>query len=426
MQKKQGGTMYKICIDAGHGGVDSGASVQGLHEKDIVLNISKILKQILEKQNLQVYMTRQQDKFIELKDRAIIANNLKADIFVSIHCNSASSKDAHGFEIYHSKGSIQGQKLSSDIKLSINQNKELIRADRGIKTANFTVLTNTNMPAVLIELAFISNTQDRQLLQTKQQQYAEAIAKGILDYFNIPNNTKNDNIRLNNNTNILSKPTATKEQMKIWAKVKCDNKEFIDLVDIYYEQSTKIGINPVIAYAQMAHETGFLYKVKSAAGLDASYHNPCGLKISQGGGDLDKNAHMRFKNWQDGISAHLDHLALYAGARSYPKKDTLDPRHFSYLLSTAKTVEELSGKWAPNKEYGNKLKTYIKEIENIQGETKMTNTTDEKNIPSEWAKESWQKAKELKLIDGTRPKDTVTRQEVASIIVRLYEMLKQG
>lgn len=422
--------MYKICIDAGHGGIDTGATADRIHEKDIVLDISKKLKQLLEKQNLQVYLTREQDKFVDLKDRAIIANNLKADIFISIHCNSATNKDAHGFEIYHTQGSNKGQKLSADIKLSINENKDIIRADRGIKTANFTVLTNTNMTAVLIELAFISNYQDRHLLQTKQQEYAKAIAKGILDYFNIQNNSISDSKNENNNTPIISKPTATIKQMKQWAKTKHNNKEFIDLADIYYEQAIKIGINPIIAYAQFAHETGFLYKVKSAAGLDSTYHNPCGLKISKGGGDYDKNAHMKFDTWQDGISAHLDHLALYAGVIGYPKKDTLDKRHFPYLLGTAKTVEELSGKWAPSKDYGNKLKVYIKEMENIQMKAEDTNNiesiTNDNNTPSKWAKESWKKATDLKLIDGTRPKDNITRQEVASISIRLYEMLKQG
>ena len=404
--------MPKICIDPGHGGKDPGASTQGVNEKDIVLNVSTTLKQMLEKQGLQVIMTRTNDTFVELKERCNIANREKADVFVSIHCNSASSTQAHGFEIFHSMGSTKGNKLSADIKLCVNENKSLIRADRGIKPANFTVLTGTNMPAVLVELAFISNDADRELLKTKQNEFAQAIAKGIFNYLGLSNiSTKG--------TDILSKPTATIQQMKEWAKTRTSNREFIDLAELYYHLSLERNINPAISYAQFAHETGFLYSIKSAAGLDASYHNPCGLKIQSGGGDYDKNAHMRFKTWHDGISAHLDHLALYSGAKNYPKKDTLDPRHFPYLLGTAKTVEGLSGKWAPSQSYGDKLKVYIKEMENIKV---MENTQEVSN----WAKESWNKATELGLIDGTRPKDNITRQEVASIAVRLYEMLKQG
>ena len=409
--------MPKICIDPGHGGKDSGAVGNGLQENDIVLSIAKMLKSMLIEKGFKICRTREDDTFVELKDRCIIANKAKADIFVSIHCNSAENKSAYGFEIYHTQGSIQGQKLSADIKLSINENKEIIRKDRGIKTANFTVITGTNMPAVLVETAFISNIEDSKILKTKQSEFARAICKGICTYFGIK--TTSADKKSKSGTQILSKPTVSIEQMKTWAKSKNDNAEFINLSELYYKLSVERGINPAVSYAQFAHETGFLYKVKSAAGLDASYHNPCGLKVPQGGGDYDKNAHMRFKTWHDGISAHLDHLALYAGAKGYPRENTLDPRHFPYLLGTAKTVEELSGKWAPSQSYGDKLKIYIKEMENIKV---MENTQE----PSAWAKENWEKATELGLIDGTRPKDNITRQEVASIAVRLYEMLKQG
>ncbi|EHL20282.1 hypothetical protein HMPREF9628_00127 [Peptoanaerobacter stomatis] len=417
-----------ICIDAGHGGKDSGAVGNRLLEKDVVLNIAKILKAQLLEKGFNVCMTREDDTFIELKDRCIIANKAKADIFVSIHCNSAENKSAYGFEIYHTQGSMQGQKLSADIKLSINENKEIIRADRGIKTANFTVLTGTNMPAVLVETAFISNAEDSKILKTKQSEFAKAIYKGILDYFSIVYNSLNDNCKgknsilvpenETNSTKILSEPTVNIEQMQEWAKLKNNNKEFISLSELYYKLSVERGINPAVSYAQFAHETGFLYKVKSAAGLDETYHNPCGLKVPQGGGDYDKNAHMKFATWQDGISAHLDHLALYAGAKGYPRENTLDPRHFPYLLGTAKTVEELSGKWAPGKDYGQKVLKYVKEMENIK-------VMDKSQEVSNWAKGSWEKATELKLIDGTRPKDNITRQEVASIAVRLFELVSE-
>ena len=412
-----------ICVDAGHGGKDSGAVGNGLLEKDIVLNIAKILKEQLLEKDFNVCMTREDDTFVELKDRCIIANKQKADIFVSIHCNSAENKSAFGFEIFHTQGSIQGQKFSADIKLSINENKELIRADRGIKTANFTVLTGTNMPAVLVETAFISNIEDSKILKAKQSEFATAICKGICSYFGITITKTGQTITKIDEKNtsgmqILSKPTVTVAQMQEWAKLKNNNKEFISLSELYYKLSVERGINPAVSYAQFAHETGFLYKVKSAAGLDETYHNPCGLKVPQGGGDYDKNAHMKFATWEDGISAHLDHLALYAGAKGYPRENTLDPRHFPYIFGNAKTVEELSRKWAPSAEYGQKILKYVKEMESIK-------TMEKTQEVSNWAKDSWEKATELKLMDGTRPQDTVTRQELAAVTVRLYELLKK-
>lgn len=233
------------------------------------------------------------------------------------------------------------------------------------------------------------------------------------------------NRRLNQNPNvhpILSKPTATLQQIEKWTKSKNDDEEFISLARIYYESSVKIGLNPTLAFAQMSYETGFLYKVKSSAGLDRSFHNPCGLKTSEGGGDFDKNAHKKFNSWEEGISAHLDHLALYAGAEGYPRKDTTDPRHFPYIFGKAKTVEELSGKWAPSSSYHKSIVKFMNEIESVKVDD-IKGPVDE---PSDWAKESFEKAKKYKLMDGTRPKDKVTREELASVAVRLYEYFEKS
>lgn len=76
---------------------------------------------------------------------------------------------------------------------------------------------------------------------------------------------------------------------------------------------------------RLLKETGY---GKFGGVLDESYHNPCGMKTSSGGGDYDPNAHQKFNSWDEGVQAHLDHLALYAGADGYPKSDTFDPRHF--------------------------------------------------------------------------------------------------
>lgn len=167
-------------------------------------------------------------------------------------------------------------------------------------------------------------------------------------------------------TPIISESTASIEQMKQWARNKKASEEFVRLADMYYTMAQKIGINPVMAYAQFAHETGYLYKIPSSAGLDASYHNPCGLKTTKGGGDYQASAHTRFKSWEDGISAHLDHIALYAGVVGYPRKDTLDPRHFSWIFGRAKYIEDLSGKWAPSKSYATKILKFMTEIQDTK------------------------------------------------------------
>ena len=152
-----------------------------------------------------------------------------------------------------------------------------------------------------------------------------------------------------NDVNIISKTEVTVKQAESWAKSKGATDTFVSLAKLYWEYAEKCGdVNPGIAYVQAAKETGY---GKFGGVLDESYHNPCGLKTSQGGGDYDPNAHQRFNSWEEGIQAHLDHLALYAGASGYPKKTTYDPRHFVTIKGKAPTVNSLGGNWAPSSTY---------------------------------------------------------------------------
>ena len=157
--------------------------------------------------------------------------------------------------------------------------------------------------------------------------------------------------------NIISNTPVTVEQAKVWARSKNATSTFISLADIYWNYSSKRGgVNPALAYVQAAKETGY---GKFTGVLDESYHNPCGMKVTEGGGDKDPNAHKKFDNWEQGVQAQLDHLALYAGATNYPKSkteqsyvgelkpdSTYDVRHFKNLYNTARTATQLSGKWA--------------------------------------------------------------------------------
>ena len=158
---------------------------------------------------------------------------------------------------------------------------------------------------------------------------------------------------LENNLNIISTTKVTVDEAKKWAKERNATDTFIGLADLYWKYYKEHGkVNPAIAYVQSALETGY---GRFGGVLDASYKNPCGLKNNVGGSDTNKNAHQKFNSWDDGVKAHLDHLALYAGAGGYPRKVTTDPRHFSYLLGKAKTVQDLSLSWASNLDYGNKI-----------------------------------------------------------------------
>ena len=150
-------------------------------------------------------------------------------------------------------------------------------------------------------------------------------------------------------TKILSEPRATAEQAKAWAASKGASEVFISLADIIWKIAPAAGVDPTVVYCQSAKETGF---GRFGGVLDETFKNPCGLKKVDGGSDTDKEAHQRFATWEEGIQAQVDHLALYAGAKGYPKKITPDPRHFSSLFGIASTVEALGGKWAGSATYG--------------------------------------------------------------------------
>ena len=177
--------MAKVFLDAGHGGKDPGALGNGLMEKDINLAVTLKVGQILTNHGVIVSYSRTTDVFIELADRTAMANNFGADVFVSLHCNAFHDSSAQGVETYSYPGSAKGTNLARAIQDSIVSSGVYTR-DRGTKTANYAVLRLTNMPAALVEMGFITNGEDAYILVNRQEELAEAIAKGILNYLGIP------------------------------------------------------------------------------------------------------------------------------------------------------------------------------------------------------------------------------------------------
>lgn len=170
-------------------------------------------------------------------------------------------------------------------------------------------------------------------------------------------------------TPIIADAKVSLLQMITWARSNKATDTFLSLAQIYWNMSrTHGGVNPEVAYAQAAKETAF---GRFGGVLDENFKNPCGLKTTSGGDNSDPNAHQRFNSWEDGVSAHLDHLALYAGAAGYPRADTKDPRHFASIYGKAPTVEELGGKWAPSTTYGNDIVAMVEKIESTVPDQKL-------------------------------------------------------
>ena len=185
--------MAKIYIDPGHNptGNDTGAVGYGLKEQDVSVQIGVLLRDMLINGGQTVKMSREnitdtiaQGLNASLAGRYNAANSWNADIFVSIHCNAASTK-AYGCETYYCTGSTQGRALAECVQPHMTAETE--RYNRGVKSANFAVIRHTNMPAILVETAFIDNYDDNRFLASEDGKYkcAVAIYKGICDYLGI-------------------------------------------------------------------------------------------------------------------------------------------------------------------------------------------------------------------------------------------------
>lgn len=167
----------KICIDAGHGGHDPGATNIGFKEKDfaleIALDLNKTLKTALPE--AEIIMTRTDDTFLFLSQRCKIANENNCDIFTSIHLNSSINKEANGIETLVYKNTGETGKLAELVQKTLCAN--LHTKDRGIKEyPDLAVLNGTKMPALLIEAGFISNTEELNKLNTEAYRHKISLA----------------------------------------------------------------------------------------------------------------------------------------------------------------------------------------------------------------------------------------------------------
>jgi len=215
-----------IVIDAGHGGKDSGAvGYNKYKEKDVILSISLKLKKILQLRGFKVYMTRDRDRFIDLKDRTHFANLKKADLFISIHANALAKRNHKGLETYYlspaksakakraaakenkaslinmskiSKNTLlsflnrekifQSHKLALEIHSSVlNRLQKKYRGveDDAVRPAPFWVLVGAQMPAILLETGYLTNPMEAKRLKNPfyQKQIALGVADGVESYF---------------------------------------------------------------------------------------------------------------------------------------------------------------------------------------------------------------------------------------------------
>jgi N-acetylmuramoyl-L-alanine amidase len=180
-----------VVLDPGHGGYNVGAKGKkpSCEEKKLALLTAQLAKKYLEELGYRVVMTRSRDFFVPLERRVFVANHSHGELFISIHYNSCPSKEVQGIEIYYTDSqenkhrSIESKKLAQKIL-----GRTVLRTgapSRGVRAANFYVIRETNIPAILIEGGYITNLQERKLLRSREhlEKIARGIAEGIHHYY---------------------------------------------------------------------------------------------------------------------------------------------------------------------------------------------------------------------------------------------------
>lgn len=184
----------KVVIDAGHNpqGVNAGAEGNGLREQDINYAVAQELATLLRADpNFEVRLTRNTPTEVlgttnasSLQQRVQIANSWPADYFISIHANASTNPEANGTEVYTYRDTGAAHELAEDIQDAIVE--ELDMRDLGVKTnPSLYVLRRTSMPAVLVELGFITNASDARKMSENPEGFARAIYNGMLEYFDL-------------------------------------------------------------------------------------------------------------------------------------------------------------------------------------------------------------------------------------------------
>jgi N-acetylmuramoyl-L-alanine amidase len=398
----------KVCLDPGHGGYDPGAVGNGLLEKDITLDICFKLKPLLEYNRISVILTREgdfapghleNDPKGELWDRVKIAEEVKADLFVSVHINAGGGT---GTEVLIQGTGGRAEVAAGKVLTYLVQTGDW--ANRRIKTQNILVLRETSMPAIITENGFIDNALDSSKLKdpTFRYQLAVAHAKGICDYFGVlymgptPSQPSlnimyrvildgkqtmalssqenaitevrkaiNSGLATNGvvqrtidgvsvfeymitqttlKTPIMGQETISLEQCRQYLCKRNPNAP--DIIPFYKEKGELLGISWGYAVAQMIKETCYL---KFGGAVLVEQNNFAGIGAVGGG------AHgATFSTPEEGVLAHLEHLLAYASFDPLPVGILkVDPRFDLVKRGSCPNWEDLNGHWAvPGKGYG--------------------------------------------------------------------------
>ena len=373
-----------VVIDAGHGGSDTGAVSDGYFEKEWNLDTARACANELVKYGVYVYETRTDDTYITLENRANLANNNNVDYFISIHHNASDESADRGEVIYSirdNKSKELANNIESELK-NIGQTEVKVyykTTSNGI-TDYYSVLRNTSMSAVIIEVCFIDNVEDRKIADTKEERERNgiAIAHGILKQLGISTENKDNTITAEAEHYIISEPTASYDQLYNWAVENNASETYLENLQYIWDKSVEQGVDPILVATQCALETNYM-----SSYIFKTHNNTAGIKQTP-------YTYRTYDTVHDGIDAQIKHLKLYAG--------TMDSDTSSWLWGWCPTVEGLAGRWAEDTEYSNKILSMMNDVYEIKNnnENKDTNNNDNVLFDSESKNENKDETNPLK------------------------------
>ena len=338
-----------VVIDAGHGGEDSGAVSGDYVEKEWNLDTARACANDLVKYGVYVYETRSYDTYISLEDRASMANYNNVDYFISIHHNSGGGDRG---EVVYSINYPNSESLANYIQCELETigqtNVTTYTRTLSSNTDYYSVLRNTNMSAVIVEVCFIDNESDRQIADTKEERERNgiAIAHGILKQLGIEvNDSSIAETETTGETDIMNEPSATYEQLYQWAVNNNTSQTFLDNLQYIWDASVEKGVDPILVATQCALETDYMRSL-----VFKSHNNTAGIKETP-------TTYRTYDTVEDGIDAQIEHLMLYAGT-----SDDTD----SWLYGWCPTIEGLAGRWAEDTQYSNKILSMMDSVKSIE------------------------------------------------------------
>lgn len=411
--------MRRIVIDPGHGGTDrANRGPTGYVEADGVLDISLKLRKLLVDAGYTVMMTREKDETVALYKRAENANLWKGELFISVHTNAAADQNAGGVETFHTlvnEWNNQAHQREAKRVAEIVQ-KRLVSVtglrNRGVKTRlinnaasvingkdYYAVIRRSNMPALIVEVAFHSNRSEEALLKTDAFRTKAAISMfdAIKEAYPITPSAP----KVEEGTLIMGETKAKVEQMVSYALKGNPNPllpfcSIEDLAQMFIEEGEVEGVRADVAWAQSLKETGY-FKYGGIVLPEQNNYSGIGALNNNSQGDA-----AIFESPRIGARAQIQHLKAYASTEALKLK-CVDPRFHLVRRGSARYVEHLGASdnpngtgWAwPGKGYGHEI---VKIMEGILKEAVKAEEPKEAHSVPQWQRDSFKKVVEKGVI----------------------------